>query len=343
MPAADITLCPLADGGEGTVAALLAAAGGQMFERTVTGPLPDGLVDAGFGLLRDGQIAVIEMASASGLDLLASAQRNPLHTTTFGTGQLIRAAADAGAKRIILGIGGSATVDAGIGALQALGMTFVMADGSRRTRKDRPLTGGDLPNILAIQQPADWQLPQILIACDVQNPLCGKTGAAFVYGPQKGATPEQVEWLDHALGLFAQRTHAGQVADLPGAGAAGGLGFGLCSLIPNTRLAGGFDLVADAAGLGEKLRSTDLCITGEGRFDSSSLNGKTAVGVAGACRRAGVRCVILAGSVEESAADTLGDTAIFCIADGPMTLEAAMARTAGLLERTARQVVRLIH
>lgn len=342
LPRADISLCPLADGGEGTVPAMLAATSGRLLRQVVVGPLPQMSLQAEYGILGDNQTAVIEMASASGLVLLSDAQRNPFNTTTYGTGQLIRAAATAGCQRIILGIGGSATVDGGIGALQALGLTFHMADGSTHGPSDPPLVGSDLRNIVKVAKPTAWNLPEILIACDVENPLCGPDGAAEVFGPQKGATPQQVQMLDQWLGAFARTTQTTDLANRPGSGAAGGLGYGLCALIPHTRMAGGFDLVANACNFASRLRNVDLCLTGEGRFDQSSLKGKTAIGVVRACQAAGVKCVVLAGSVEPAAAQLLGDTPVLSICNGPISLDEAMKRAADLLKNTAFQVMRLV-
>ena len=223
QPHAQIVICPMADGGEGTVDALLSAAGGERQSEIVTGPRPEMRVAAGFALLPDGT-AVIEMSSASGLALLTPDERDPMHTTTFGTGQLLRAAANIGARRIILGIGGSATTDGGIGALQALGARLFFDDDTELTR---PAIGADLQRPLRVEPPANWELPPILIACDVTNPLYGPAGAAAIFGPQKGASPEDVVRLDAGLEALAHRHGKTELAASPGSGAAGGLGFGL--------------------------------------------------------------------------------------------------------------------
>ncbi len=331
---AELVICPMADGGEGTVAAMVEATGGRIVKQNVCGPLPGMLVDAEVGVSGDGQTAVIEMASASGLALLAPGERNPLRTTTYGTGELIRTASGLGVRRIILGIGGSATTDAGLGTLQALGARIRMADGSVRSEGDRPVVGRDLAEVSGI----DWRgsLPELLIACDVTNPLYGPDGAAAIYGPQKGASAAEVVMLDGWLRRLADITGTVIVAQRPGSGAAGGLGFGLSAFVNGTRMAGGFELIAEALGFEAKLTGAQWCITAEGRLDGSSLKGKTAMGVARTCKRLGVKCVIMAGSVEAEAEERVyaetGAVAM-SIVDGPMVLEEAMRRTEELLQR----------
>ncbi len=334
---ARIELCPMADGGEGTVAALVAATNGTMIRIKVCGPLPGSSVDAEYGMLGDGQTAVIEMASASGLALVPPDKRNPLNTTTYGTGELLADSAKRGAKRIILGIGGSATVDGGIGALQALGCEIKLADG----KSDGPLVGADVARVEAIGR--GRSMPEILIACDVDNPLYGEKGAAKVYGPQKGADPATVKRLDEDLCHLARKTGKDELANAVGAGAAGGLGFGLCAYLgSNVRMAPGFELIAEACGFDGRLREADLCLTAEGRFDQSSLHGKTAVGVARRCAAAGKRCIVLAGSVEEQAETVLREqtgAVAMPIVDGPISLDESMSRTAELLRRAAARAM----
>lgn len=338
---AEVVICPMADGGEGTVAAMVEATGGRIVKQTVCGPLPGMLVEAEVGVSGDGQTAVIEMASASGLALLPPSQRNPLRTTTYGTGELIRTATGLGVRRIILGIGGSATTDAGLGTLQALGARVRMADGSIRSAGDRPIVGAEMAEVSGI----GWQgsLPELLIACDVTNPLYGQDGAAAIYGPQKGASAAEVALLDTWLRRLADITGTVLVAQRPGSGAAGGLGFGLSAFIKGTRMAGGFELIAEALGFEAKLRGADWCITAEGRLDGSSLKGKTALGVARMCRNRAVLCMILAGSVEAEAEERVfaetGAVAM-SIVDGPMMLEDAMRRTEELLQRAAARWAR---
>jgi glycerate kinase len=331
-PEARVDLAPMADGGEGTVAALVAATGGRLERRKVTGPLPGMEVEAAFGVLGDGKTAVVEMAAASGMALLQPQQRNPMQTTTYGTGQLLLEAAKLGVGRIVLGIGGSATTDGGLGAAQACGI--VAADGV--------LCGKDLAGPWTLSGSTPLAGIEIEVACDVTNPLFGPKGAAPVFAPQKGATPPQVRELDENLRGLAQRLERMEQANIPGAGAAGGLGFGMMAFFA-AKLRPGIEIVMRAAGLRQRLMGADLCLTGEGRLDDSSLGGKTAVGVGRLCNELGVPCVVLAGSVGDGAAGAYneGITAWFSICDGPLTLEEAMRETPRLVESAARNVVRL--
>ncbi|HUS92646.1 MAG TPA: glycerate kinase [Phycisphaerae bacterium] len=298
-PDARIELCPMADGGEGTVAAMVAATGGEARSVRVSGPLGEPRT-AELGLLGDGRTAVIEMAAASGLDLVPPARRNPMLTTTRGTGELIRAALDAGAGEVLVGIGGSATVDGGCGCAQALGVRFLDASGAACAPG---LGGGALAGIrridLAGRDPRVAEA-RFRVACDVTNPLTGPDGAAAVYGPQKGATPEMVQRLDaglaHLAGLI-RRDLGVDVEPLPGAGAAGGLGAGLVAFL-GAELRRGVVIVAEAVRLAQRLAGADLCLTGEGRFDRQSLSGKTAVGVARVARDAAVPVICIPGQAE---------------------------------------------
>lgn len=343
-PAIDIAQIPMADGGEGTVAALVAATGGGFMQRHVTGPLPEMKVDAVYGLCGDFETAVIEMSAASGLHLLNAQQRNPMKTTTYGTGELLLAAAESRVKRIILGIGGSATVDGGIGCAQACGVRFEFQSGRVIESDDLPLTGADVANVhlsrmesLAGDRLGDIE---IIVASDVDNPLSGPRGAARVFGPQKGATPEQVELLDHALEQLAGRIPRGvELSETPGAGAAGGLGFGMMAFF-GAKIRAGFGIIAEAARLRQRLAGADLCITGEGRLDASSMGGKTAIGVARMCKRLGVRCVALVGSVGEGAEAALqeGIAEYHSISEGK-TQEESMRNAAVLLEEAAFRAV----
>jgi glycerate kinase len=340
-----IDQCPLADGGEGTVDALVAATGGKIFTRRVTGPLPRMKVDAPIGLLGDGFTAVVEMAAASGLWLLKPDQRDPTRTTTYGTGELLRDAAALGAKRIILGIGGSATTDGGVGCAQAWGCTFSLNSGTTSYDQGaRRLTGGDLLNLRTIDTPLPLNTHGIefTVACDVGNPLLGPDGAAPIFGPQKGATPEMVDQLEAGLAKLVERTGRQDLADRPGAGAAGGLGFGMMAFF-SAIMRPGIQIVLDATNLRERLRGADLCITGEGKLDTQSLSGKTAIGVAQLCKELGVPCIALAGTVGDGIEDAPehGLTAHFPIVKQPMNLETAIAKAGDLLELAAENVVRL--
>jgi glycerate kinase len=335
-----LDLCPIADGGEGTVAALVSATNGRLETRTVTGPLPDMRVDARFGILGDGTTAVIEMSAATGLALLPPQDRDPMRTTTFGTGQLLLEAAKVGAKAIVLGIGGSATVDGGIGAAQACGQPVIL-DQLGPADTHEPLVGHDLRRVVLIKHARGSPLDRvrITVACDVTNPLFGPNGAAKIFGPQKGATPEQVEELDALLKQLATRCGKLAEAEMPGAGAAGGLGFAMLAFF-NAQLRPGFDIVADAVRLRERLRGADLCITGEGRLDASSLSGKAAVGVARMCKELNVPCVAIVGSVDDADADARSRlNALFAeilpIHRPPLSLDQAVRAAAALIERAA--------
>jgi glycerate kinase len=341
LPGADIDRVPMADGGEGTVAALVAATGGTIRDVVVSGPMGDP-VSARFGLLGDGQTAVIEMAAASGLVLVPSAQRDPMRASTRGTGELIRAALAAGARRLIIGIGGSATNDGGAGMAQALGFRLLDAEG-----RELPPGGGALGQLDQIDASGrDRALDHldVLVACDVDNPLCGPQGASAVYGPQKGATPAMVAALDRHLDHFAriiERDLGRSVRDLPGAGAAGGLGAGLVAFAGG-RLGRGIDLVIQAVGLADRLRGAALCLTGEGALDASSAFGKTAVGVARLARSLGCPTFALAGTIGPGAKAVLnaGIDAFFTICPGPITRHEAVHRAPELLELAAEQAVR---
>jgi glycerate kinase len=346
-PEAHVDLCPLADGGEGTVDALVSATGGKIVHRRVTGPLPEMKVEAAFGLLGDGRTAVIEMAAASGLALLRSDQRDPMATTTYGTGELLMAAAELGAKKIILGIGGSATTDGGVGCLQACGLPILL-EGGEPVSPSEPLTGRDVPSILFIKhgRGSPVERCQITVACDVSNPLFGPDGAAAVYGPQKGATPRQVQQLDADLRLLAERTGQLDAARSAGAGAAGGLGFAMRAFL-NAQLRSGIDIVMDAVDLDKRLAGVDLCLTGEGRLDASSLHGKTTIGVARRCKALHIPCVALAGAAEVATAEAAkqareqGLTAWWSICNRPITLGQAMQEAPDLLAESAAQVLQL--
>ncbi|MCW6056607.1 glycerate kinase [Pseudomonas fragariae (ex Marin et al. 2024)] len=341
-PHAELIKCPMADGGEGTIEALLAACNGELMSASVSGPL-GAPVNAQWGWLADSRTAIIEMAMASGLQLLTLAQRDACVTSTEGTGQLISAALDAGARRVILAIGGSATNDGGSGMLSALGARFLDAD-------DQPLAPGGLAlaNLARIDLSGfDPRLSDVCveIAADVDNPLCGPNGASSVFGPQKGASPEQVMALDAALGCFADQTAQvlGQdLRDSPGSGAAGGMGFAAKAYLKASFRAG-VEVVAELTGLEQALIGADLVITGEGRFDAQTLRGKTPLGVARVAQRRQVPVIVLAGTLgdgyEQMYAHGIG--AAFALVSGPMSLEQACRETRRLLHERARDVARL--
>lgn len=343
LPDAQLVTCPMADGGEGTVEAIVAAGNGQLRRNHVQGPLGEA-VEAHWGWLPDSHTAIIEMAEASGLQRVPVSQRDARISSTFGTGELIRAALDAGAQRIILAIGGSATNDAGAGALQALGLGLLDAE-------RQPLAPGGL----ALSRLAHIELsgldPRLAdvrfeIAADVNNPLCGEHGASAIFGPQKGATPEHVRLLDRALGHFADHCAAvlpKDVRDEPGSGAAGGLGFAAKAFF-GAEFRAGVEVVAELVGLAEAVKDADLVITGEGRFDAQTLRGKTPFGVARIAQAQGVPVVVLAGTLGEGY-QTLyahGINAAFAVTSGPMSLEDACANAAQLLTDRARDIARLM-
>ena len=333
LPDAQLDLCPLADGGEGTVDALVAATNGTKLVERVVGPLPELRVDAEFGMLGDGRTAVIEMSAAAGLALLAPPDRNPLYTTTFGVGQLLLAAAKHGAKRIVLGIGGSATTDAGIGCAQAAGLT-VLLEGGEPVSMSEPLCGQDMDRVVLVKRGRGSPIDHvhIIVACDVTNPLFGPSGAARVFGPQKGASPTEVAQLDRSLQALAVRLGKLDVAQHPGAGAAGGLGFGMMAYF-GARLRSGIELVMEAAHLRDRLHGVDLCITGEGKLDAQSLSGKTPIGVARLCKAAGVPCVAAVGVSEltQDQASGAGLSGIESLLSRAGSVQQAMANAGELL------------
>lgn len=345
QPDAEMILMPLADGGEGTVEALVLATGGRRQTAVVTGPLGEP-VEASFGLLGpNSETAVVEMAAVAGLLLVPPDRRDPRHTTTYGVGELLRAAANSGVRRIVIGLGGSATNDGGAGAMQALGVRFLDAAG---TSLPTPITGGDLARLFQIDA-ANLRLPAVefVIASDVTNPLLGPNGASAVYSPQKGADAAIVAELEVSLANYAailRRDVGKDVADLPGAGAAGGLGAGLMVFL-DARMQSGIDLVLDAAGFDEKAIGADWLLTGEGRIDAQTLHGKTISGVLNRCRQLGIPVIAFGGSVDESAGEQLaaqGLRAAFPIVSGPMPLEQAIRDGKMLLTQAVARVMRLL-
>ncbi|MDH0301605.1 MULTISPECIES: glycerate kinase [unclassified Pseudomonas] len=341
-PQAELVECPMADGGEGTMAAIVAASHGELRHQVVRGPLGE-RVEAGWGWLADSRTAVIEMAQASGIQLVPSGQRDACRSSTRGTGELIAAALAAGASRIVLAIGGSATNDGGSGMLRALGLRLLDAAG-------QPLAEGGLALArLARIDAADLDPRlaevQVEVAADVDNPLCGSHGASAIFGPQKGANPEQVQALDQALGHFADHCASllgRDVRDEPGSGAAGGMGFAAKAFM-GARFRPGVEVVAELTGLDALVRGADLVITGEGRFDAQTLRGKTPLGVARVAKRHGVPVVVLAGTLGAGYTQLYqhGIDAAFALASGPMTLEQACAEAPALLGARAADIARL--
>ena len=341
-PSAETVLVPVADGGDGTLEALVNTTGGEIHRSIVAGPL-DQAVEALWGVMGDGQTAVVEMARPSGLALVPPKRRNPRITTTRGTGEIIKEALDRGYSRIIVGLGGSATNDAGMGMATALGARFLDASGQAL-----PNGGAALARLASIDvsnlHPKLGQAT-IIGATDVTNPLCGPTGASAVYGPQKGASPAVVAELDAALENFAKvvRRDLGQeVLDRPGAGAAGGLGAGLMAFA-GAEIRSGIDMVCQVLDFDSHLAGADLVITGEGRADRSTVFDKAPVGVARHAKALGVPTMLLAGSLGEGHQELYdhGVASILCISDGAMTFQQALGRTGEMLEGTAERAVRL--
>ncbi|UKS30827.1 glycerate kinase [Paenibacillus sp. HWE-109] len=340
-PQAETVLIPMADGGEGTRDSLINTTRGTTYAVEVLGPLGQEIT-AEYGVLGDGTTCVIEMADASGLCLIPSDQRNPLLTTTYGTGQLIKHALDSGYREFILAIGGSATNDGGAGMLQALGLELLdeagqpVGAGGQALARIRQINGTRLDSRI--------QASRFTIASDVTNPFIGPRGASAVFGPQKGATPAMVAELDEALHHWADQMEQSTgiaVHHLPSAGAAGGLSGACLAFFPST-VRPGIEIVMEKTQLHAQLAGADLVITGEGRTDAQTASGKAPMGIAQAAQRLGIPVFVLAGSVGDGieALYAHGITSIHSIMDGPMQLEDAMQRTAELLSHTAEQVLR---
>ncbi|SDH74501.1 glycerate kinase [Halanaerobium congolense] len=339
----DVELLPMADGGEGTVQSLVDATNGEIIEKEVNGPLGN-KVKAFYGLLGDQKTAVIEMAAASGLPLVPEGKKNPLKTTTYGTGELIASALDAGAQKIIIGIGGSATNDAGVGMAQALGAEILDAE-----EQQIDFGGGNLDKIEKINlDKLDSRLQdvEVVVACDVDNPLYGKDGAAYVYAPQKGADPEMVKILDQNLRHFNQiaiKELNKDINKIPGAGAAGGLGAGLVAFL-DAELKAGVDIVLDIIDFESYLKDVDLVITGEGMLDGQSIYGKTPVGVSRSAAKKDIPVIAIAGTLGEGVEKILdyGINSYFSIIDRPAELKEIIEESPELLANLSEQIIRTI-
>ncbi|MGI6224849.1 MAG: glycerate kinase [Peptococcales bacterium] len=340
----EIIKIPMADGGEGTVETLVDATDGKLIKINVLNPLGHEF-ETYFGILGDGRTAVIEMALASGLTLVPREHRNPLLTTTYGTGQLIKAALDHGCREFIIGIGGSATNDGGVGMAQALGVQFLDKDG-----KEIGFGGVNLSKLERIELGGlDSRIKESIfkVACDVDNPLCGPKGASYVFGPQKGATSEMIQLLDSNLLHFAKVIHRDvgvSVQNEPGAGAAGGLGAGLMAFC-QARLQRGIDLIIEATKLEGQIKGADLVITGEGQMDFQTAHGKTPYGVAQIAKKYDIPVIAIVGSIGYGVEElyTKGIDSIFSIVEGPMTLEECMKNGSLLLERTTGRIIRTLN
>ncbi|MDQ0175685.1 glycerate kinase [Bacillus chungangensis] len=343
FPEAEIVKIPMADGGEGTVQSLVDATNGKIIEKTVTGPMGTP-VNAYFGLLGDGRTAVIEMAAASGLQLVPKEKRNPLYTTTFGTGELMTAALELGASELIIGLGGSATNDGGAGMAQALGVVFFDQYG-----KTLDMNGDSLIKIAKIdhsQLDRRFQDITIKVACDVNNPLIGVRGAAAVYSPQKGATPEIAKKLDVHLQHYAKMIEVyvkKDVRNFPGAGAAGGLAAGLMAFFSPVMMPG-IDIVIEAANVEMYLKDAAFVVTGEGKMDGQTLYGKTPIGIARLAQKHDIPVIGITGSIGENI-DVLFDygfDAVLSIVPGPVTLDKAMANAEDYIVQTMANAARLM-
>jgi len=342
VPNAVTVIKPMADGGEGTVQALVDATGGKVMATEVTDPL-GGRVIAHWGLLSDKTTAVIEMAAASGLPLVPPEKRNPLLTTTYGTGELILAALESGCRKLIIGIGGSATNDGGAGMVQALGARLLDSAGVTL-----PFGGAALAKLERIDVThLDPRLVDcdVILACDVNNTLCGAQGASTVYGPQKGATAEMVVQLDAALAHYAgviQSALGIDVREIPGAGAAGGLGAGLIAFT-NAKVIPGIDVVSQAVGLVEDLKDADLVFTAEGRIDSQTAYGKVPAGVARKAKEFKLPVIAIAGEVADDYRVVYrhGIDAVLSIAPGPISLSQSMAKAERLIADAAECAMQL--
>ena len=344
-PNADIKICPLADGGEGTVEAIVGAINGKLVETTVHNPIGS-LIKSSYGIIPDTKTAVIEMASASGLTLIEEKDRNPLYTTTYGVGELIKDAIENGCRKFLIGIGGSATNDGGIGMLQALGFEFLDKAG-----KQVRLGAVGLKDIVRIKN--DNALKELSecefsVACDVRNPLCGEFGCSRVFGPQKGATDEMIADMDVWLKGYADLTKElmpSADASIAGTGAAGGLGFAFTAYL-NATLKSGVDLVISETGIDEHIRNADIVVTGEGRLDGQSYMGKAPIGIAKVAKKYNKMVIAFSGCVTDDAVkcNEYGIDAFFPIIRTPCTLDEAMncENASKNLADTAEQAFRLI-
>ena len=343
FPQAEVVLCPVADGGDGTLETLVEVSGGEVRVCSVQNPIGE-TIQAQWGAMGDGVTAVIEMARTSGLALLSLAERDPLNASTYGLGQAISEALDEGFRKFIVGIGGSATNDAGAGMAQALGANLL--DGHGNTIKFGGAALANLQKVDISNMDSRIKDSKFLVACDVSNPLTGAEGASAVYGPQKGATPEVVRKLDEALTHYAKivETNLGvDIKSYPGAGAAGGLGAGLI-IFANAQILSGIDLICDTLDFNSQLEDVDLIITGEGAVDSSTAYNKAPVGIARRAKARGIPVLLLAGSLGEGyeAVYDHGINAVVCIADRPMSMRDSLIRSHELLANAVNRSLRLL-
>ena len=346
FPEAEVYISPIADGGEGTMEAIVGATGGEIVRIPVHNPLAEEII-ASYGIIPESKTAVIEMASAAGLPLIPAEQRNPLYTTTYGVGEMIGDAIEKGCRNFIIGLGGSATNDGGVGMLQALGFEFLDSEGDSIVFGAEGLS--DLAEIRIENAMPELSECTFHIACDVENPLCGEKGASAVYGPQKGADNDDVEKMDKWLNTYAKLTKEvipESNPDFPGSGAAGGMGFAFLSYL-NSELKSGIELVIGQTNLEEHIKTADVVVTGEGRLDGQSAMGKAPVGVAKIAKKYGKKVVAFAGCVTDEAAECNkhGIDAFFPILRTPCTVERAMECDYAYenLKKTSEQVFRLLN
>ena len=343
FPEAEIVKIPMADGGDGTVQCLVNATGGDILREKVTDPLGDEIL-ASYGILGDKKTAVIEMAEASGLTLVPENKRNPLITTTYGTGQLIKAALDQGCRKMIIGIGGSATNDGGAGMVQALGAKLLDKDG-----EEIGFGGGELKKVFRIDiSYMDKRLSntKVVVASDVTNPLCGSKGASRIYGPQKGATPEIIKELDESLAYFAEiikRDLNKDIKDIPGAGAAGGLGASLIAFL-DAELRPGIEIMIEIVKLEQVIKDADLVITGEGKIDSQTIYGKAPIGVAKIAKRYNIPVIAIAAIIGDDAGivHQYGISSLISVSAQPMRLDESVSNKVLLIKNSIKQSMRAI-
>ena len=345
FPEAEVYISPIADGGEGTMEAIVGATGGEIVRIPVHNPLAEEII-ASYGIIPESKTAVIEMASAAGLPLIPVEQRNPLYTTTYGVGEMIGDAIERGCRNFIIGLGGSATNDGGVGMLQALGFEFLDSEGDSIIFGAEGLS--DLAEIRIENAMPELSECTFHIACDVENPLCGEKGASAVYGPQKGADNDDVEKMDKWLNTYAKLTKEvipESNPDFPGSGAAGGMGFAFLSYL-NSELKSGIELVIGQTNLEEHIKTADVVVTGEGRLDGQSAMGKAPVGVAKIAKKYGKKVIAFAGCVTDEATECNkhGIDAFFPILRTPCTVERAMECDYAYenLKKTSEQVFRLL-
>ncbi len=346
MPEAYIIQIPMADGGEGTVEALVNATKGEYRKIKVCGPLSD-KVDAQYGILtKNGNMAVIEIAQAAGLPLVPEHKRNPLNTTTYGLGEIILDAVSIGLKRFIIGLGGSATNDCGCGMAQSLGVVFQDHEWKPIHSLMNGRTMGNVSLVDASGLNHGLKQCEFIVACDVKNPLLGSNGATYTYGPQKGASDADLTELEanmsHVIGHIEHATQR-QVRDIEGAGAAGGLGAGLMAFL-DAKLKRGIDIVLEHSGFEEKIKDADLVITGEGKVDHTTVQGKTLSGIAACAKQHHVPVIALAGSVGSGTEDLydIGINAVLPICNEPMALETAMANAEELIEAASMRALQIL-